>query len=248
MGMGLGSRLNRGARMMRRTIVLLVVMAVGVLVSGGGVAFGLTSISCAGGGVLCEGTEEDEYIVGTSVKASSFKKGSKEQRARKAERRSRDYILARGGEDIVSSGRGNDVIFGGLGDDELAGGMDDDAITSADGVDGNDVVGCGPGRDRAVVDSADEADASTCEDIVEVEAVDASGVLEDPERTDYAYGTHAITDEASGTRYALSSDEVNLGEYVGERVTVRGWLAPGYEEEEWVGIGPRLVYVYAVEQ
>ena len=40
-------------------------------------------------------------------------------------------------------------------------------------------------------------------------------------------GTHSITDEASGTVYALASEAVGLDAYVGERVTVYGTLTPG---------------------
>ncbi len=40
-------------------------------------------------------------------------------------------------------------------------------------------------------------------------------------------GTHSITDEASGTVYALESEAVDLDAYVGEQVTVYGTLTPG---------------------
>ena len=40
-------------------------------------------------------------------------------------------------------------------------------------------------------------------------------------------GTHSITDEASGTVYALASEGVGLDAYVGERVTVYGTLTSG---------------------
>nr|MBA2443126.1 hypothetical protein [Rubrobacter sp.] len=59
------------------------------------------------------------------------------------------------------------------------------------------------------------------------EPVTATGVLERPEMTTYQYGTHAITDEASGTLYALQSeDEALLDNSVGERVTVEGTTDP----------------------
>ncbi len=75
----------------------------------------------------------------------------------------------------------------------------------------------------------------------------AMGVLARPEITTYMYGTHAITDEASGTRYALrSEDEGLLDSYVGQRVTVYGALVPGYENGQVEG-GPPLLSVTWVE-
>jgi hypothetical protein len=71
-------------------------------------------------------------------------------------------------------------------------------------------------------------------------------VIEKPEITSYMYGTHAITDEASGTRYALRSEEEGLlDRYVGRRVTVSGTPVPGYEG----GLegGPPLLSVTSVE-
>jgi LPXTG-motif cell wall-anchored protein len=41
-----------------------------------------------------------------------------------------------------------------------------------------------------------------------------------------ANGTHSITDEASGTVYALESEIVDLDAYVGQQVTVHGVLTP----------------------
>ena len=74
----------------------------------------------------------------------------------------------------------------------------------------------------------------------------ATGVLEKPEITSYMYGTHAITDEASGTRYALRSKEEGLlDRYTGQRVTVSGTPVPGYES----GLegGPPFIEVNQVE-
>jgi hypothetical protein len=76
--------------------------------------------------------------------------------------------------------------------------------------------------------------------------VSATGTLEKPEVTVYQYGTHAITDEASGTYYALQSEVVDLDAYVGQRVTVYGTLVPGYENGQVEG-GPPLINVTRVE-
>ena len=74
----------------------------------------------------------------------------------------------------------------------------------------------------------------------------ATGVVEKPEITAYMYGTHAITDEASGARYALRSEEEGLlDRYTGRRATVHGTVVPGYES----GLegGPPLLEVNRVE-
>jgi hypothetical protein len=77
-------------------------------------------------------------------------------------------------------------------------------------------------------------------------AVEITGVIEKPEITSYMYGTHAITDEASGTRYALRSGEEGLlDRYTGQRVTVFGTPVPGYEGD--LEGGPPLLEVTRVE-
>lgn len=76
--------------------------------------------------------------------------------------------------------------------------------------------------------------------------VSATGVLEKPDVTAYAYGTHAITDESTGAEYALESESVDLDAYVGERVTVSGEPVPGYENGQVEG-GPTLLEVASAE-
>jgi hypothetical protein len=77
--------------------------------------------------------------------------------------------------------------------------------------------------------------------------VTVAGVLEKPGITTYMYGTHAITDEASGTSYALRSEDQGLLDgYVGQRVTVYGTVVPGYENGQIEG-GPPLLNVIRVE-
>jgi len=78
------------------------------------------------------------------------------------------------------------------------------------------------------------------------ESVTATGVLERPEITTYQYGEYAITDEATGTPYALDSGSVDLGAYLGEKATVTGTVVPGYEAGAVEG-GPALLEVTAVE-
>lgn len=82
-----------------------------------------------------------------------------------------DLIYARGDDDRVRGLGGNDILFGGSGNDRVLGGSGEDTIV---GGHGNDVVGardgvvdqitCGPGRDRAVVDTRDRV-ARDCERI-----------------------------------------------------------------------------------
>jgi hypothetical protein len=74
-----------------------------------------------------------------------------------------------------------------------------------------------------------------------------TGVIEKPEITSYMYGSHAITDEASGKRYALRSEQAPLlDDYVGQRVTVFGTSVPGYEGGAIEG-GPPLIEVDQVK-
>jgi hypothetical protein len=76
--------------------------------------------------------------------------------------------------------------------------------------------------------------------------ITATGVVEKPEITSYMYGSHAITDEVSGKRYALRSEESLLDDYVGQRVTVFGTSVPGYEGGAIEG-GPPLIEVDQVK-
>ncbi|MDX6471290.1 MAG: hypothetical protein QOK22_106 [Gaiellaceae bacterium] len=64
-----------------------------------------------------------------------------------------DTLLGGAGNDRIDGGPGNDVITGGSGNDVLVGGDGSDTIYAADGE--RDIVDCGTGNDRAVVDSVD---------------------------------------------------------------------------------------------
>jgi hypothetical protein len=73
------------------------------------------------------------------------------------------------------------------------------------------------------------------------------GVIEKPEITPYMYGTHAVTDEGSGVRYALRSEEVGiLDAYTGQRATIFGTPIPGYENGAIEG-GPPFLNVIRIE-
>jgi hypothetical protein len=79
------------------------------------------------------------------------------------------------------------------------------------------------------------------------ETLAVTGVIEKTEITPYMYGTHAVTDEASGVRYALRSEEVGLLDtYTGQRATVFGAPVPGYETGAIEG-GPPFLNVTRIE-
>lgn len=114
-----------------------------------------------------------------------------------------------------------------------------------------------PGQDTTLSATAsfeDEAEGAKISDSAQKAAqeedagrsVEATGLIEEPEITTYQYGTHAVTDEASGAFYALRSEVVDLDAYAGQRVTVYGTLVPRYEYGQIEG-GPPLVEVTWVE-
>ena len=66
------------------------------------------------------------------------------------------------------------------------------------------------------------------------------GRLEKAEDT--PYGTHVLI-ENMGTRFALTSETVDLGEHEGKIVRVSGDFVEGYPTREAPGEGPPLVNV-----
>ncbi len=64
-----------------------------------------------------------------------------------------DTIRGGGGDDVLRGGVGNDILTGGAGADRIFGELGSDTINAADGE--RDVIDCGPGVDRAIVDSID---------------------------------------------------------------------------------------------
>lgn len=61
--------------------------------------------------------------------------------------------------------------------------------------------------------------------------ITASGVIRPQGITTYMYGTHVLSDETAQKSYALTSSCVDLNQYLGQRVTVKGRLVPGYPVE-----------------
>jgi Ca2+-binding RTX toxin-like protein len=75
-----------------------------------------------------------------------------------------DTILGGAGDDLLEGGKGNDVITGGAGADRIFGGPGSDTIYANDGE--KDVIDCGSGDDRAVVDAYDVV--KNCEAVTKV--------------------------------------------------------------------------------
>lgn len=107
----------------------------------------------AGGGrcaTLTRGTKKKDRLEGSD--------GGDTIRAR----RGNDRVRALGGDDCVKGNAGRDRLKGNDGDDTVSGGPGNDRLSGGDGRDrlkarggGRDVVRCGPGKDRAVVDARD---------------------------------------------------------------------------------------------
>ena len=109
-------------------------------------------------------------------------------------------------------------------------------------VDGGDI-----GQDAGVTGEGEDTAPTPQSAFPTDERIVATGVMEKPEITTYMYGTHVITDEVSGTRYALRGEDVGLlDSYAGQRVSVYGELVPGYENGQVEG-GPPLLNVTRVQ-
>ena len=210
------------------------------------------TVRCDGG--PCGGTAGRDVVWGSGA--------AEEIRARGGE----DAVSARAGDDTARGGDRADVLFGGLGDDHLLGGrgaddIDDGEGGDADGVrggDGNDLVivldgdsqdqvDCGGGADDIVyADPGDGYDTSSCEEVVV--PIRATGFLQTPGATTYMYGDYVLTDEVSGTVYALRGvNGVDLSPHVGGRVEVYGTVVPGTEAGQ-IDDGPPLLDVLRAEE
>lgn len=73
--------------------------------------------------------------------------------------------------------------------------------------------------------------------------ITASGTLKERGITTYMYGTHILLDDHGQTLYALSSDNIDLNNYIGRKVTVKGNLVKGYP----VDSGPNYLHVRFIE-
>ena len=80
--------------------------------------------------------------------------------------------------------------------------------------------------------------ASTCEKDNNKPMIEVTGVLQQQGVTTYQYGTHVMPG------YALRSSTIDLDQYVGQNVTVRGYLIESYPVEN----GPEYLEVEEVVQ
>jgi Ca2+-binding RTX toxin-like protein len=96
------------------------------------------------------GTAKSEYLAGGGHDDTIFGLGGN------------DTLLGGAGDDVIYGGAGNDSITGGAGADRLYGGDGSDTIYAVD--DERDIIDCGAGNDRAVVDSVDKT--VNCEVVV----------------------------------------------------------------------------------
>jgi len=126
----------------------------GILEAGDASTVTLPLRDAVGGGgrcaVLIKGTRKKDKLEGTDG-GDKIKAG-----------RGNDRVKARSGDDCVKGNGGRDRLKGNDGDDAVSGGRGDDRLSGGDGRDklrarggGRDVVRCGKGRDKAVVDARD---------------------------------------------------------------------------------------------
>jgi Ca2+-binding RTX toxin-like protein len=125
---------------MRRTVLLLAVMALAV-VAASGVALA-NNIEGDGANNRLVGTNGKDTISGAGGDDSIFGRGGD------------DRLYGDSGRDRVSGGADPDDVFGGKGADDLFGNGADDYMNSSDNR-GGDFVDCGPGFDSAVIDQVD---------------------------------------------------------------------------------------------
>jgi hypothetical protein len=122
---------------MRRRMILMVVAMFAVLAVAGGVALAAT----------IDGTKGDDRLIGTLKADQIDGKGGQ------------DLIRGRLGADTLNSGAGDDTVYAGPRDesavDEVSAGKGDDWIRVLNRPAAKDVVDCGSGFDRVVVDSKD---------------------------------------------------------------------------------------------
>jgi hypothetical protein len=86
-----------------------------------------------------------------------------------------DKLIGRGGADVLRGRGGGDLLLGGAARDRITPGKAFDEIRGAGGRDlirardhGPDLIDCGPGRDRVIVDLVEDG-VFNCERIVEPE-------------------------------------------------------------------------------
>jgi Ca2+-binding RTX toxin-like protein len=148
--------------MIRRALLILATMSLGVLMLSG-VALAENIRGTFGPDDL-EGTDQADRIYGLG--AADTIRGLQ----------GNDDCYGGSGADTIGCGAGNDRIDGGFGEDNLSGGPGDDTISAADGQE--DRVSCGLGNDTAYVDELDvvvDSPLSRCENVFPAARVPGGG-------------------------------------------------------------------------
>ncbi len=122
-----------------RRVALLLAVAAAALMLASGVAIAKNF----------QGDGKDNRLVGTSNNDTIAGSGSDDNVSGKG---GQDRVYGNSGADNVSGGADPDDVFGGKGADDLFGNGGDDYINSTDNRLGDD-IDCGPGFDKAVIDS-----------------------------------------------------------------------------------------------
>ena len=165
---------SREHRHVGKRAVLMLAVVVATLMACSGAALAVTVVDCSSLlqdplAPLCEGTEQDDDILGRGAEDTILAFGGN------------DTVHANGADDHVDAGVGDDEVYGGAGPDSLAGGPDDDNLFGGKGGDSltdypnsyadhdelrggggndrleafdndyNDTLVCGPGNDDIVV-------------------------------------------------------------------------------------------------
>jgi Ca2+-binding RTX toxin-like protein len=125
--------------MLRRALLILATMSLGVLM--------LSGVALARD---IPGTFAPDDLEGTNQADRIYGLGAADTITGKA---GNDDCYGGSGADTIRCGDGNDRIDGGFGEDDLFGGPGDDTISAADGQE--DRVSCGQGTDTAYVDELD---------------------------------------------------------------------------------------------
>ena len=83
---------------------------------------------------------------------------------------------------------------------------------------------------------------ATCSSTTQNKNMEITGIIEPQGITSYQYGTHTISND--DTFYALKSETVDLGNYLGEEVTILAEKIEGYPLEG----GPEYLLVLEVKK
>ncbi len=130
---------------MKRTIILLSVVAVFLLSAGVALA---ANVVCEGGD--CRGTSKADTLTGTNKVDTMYGRGGLDTMYGNY---GADTMYGGDNADNMLGGYGDDAIYGGPGVDTIEGEAGADSVFAADGQ--RDSISCGIGNDRAVIDEAD---------------------------------------------------------------------------------------------